>query len=283
MPIAIPRPEERPQVEERLRKMVQRWPQVSGYHLNPEPAVVEGIVQGLVRSVMAHGYPYCPCRDLTGDPAKDRVNICPCQFHRDEIARDGHCRCVLYVGDNYDPRTAYAYQPPQEGSLASAVRSIRQREVTIYLTSWCYHSRRIRSLLEQKRILYTAVDIEQNPAAAKLVEEWNHGQRSVPTLVVRTIATEPSIAELEHLLLASDVVIAACTAYITNWCGQSRRVKAWLADQSIAAKIVDIEADPQAMRQVEAWNNGMRSVPTLDITVRMTEPTSETVLRALGL
>lgn len=60
MPIAIPRPEERPQVEERLRKMVQRWPQVSGYHLNPEPEVVEGIVQGLTRSVMAYGYPYCP-------------------------------------------------------------------------------------------------------------------------------------------------------------------------------------------------------------------------------
>ena len=51
---------ERPMVEERLRKMVRRWPQVSGYHLQPDPEVVEGIVQGLVRSVMAHGLPYCP-------------------------------------------------------------------------------------------------------------------------------------------------------------------------------------------------------------------------------
>jgi len=58
--LPVPSPEDRPKVEARLRKMVQRWPQVSGYHLNPDPTVVEGIVQGLVRSVMALGYPYCP-------------------------------------------------------------------------------------------------------------------------------------------------------------------------------------------------------------------------------
>ncbi len=56
----IPDPEERPQIEERLRKMIRRWPQVSGYRLHPDPMVVEGIVQGLVRSVMRHGFPYCP-------------------------------------------------------------------------------------------------------------------------------------------------------------------------------------------------------------------------------
>ena len=56
----VPSPEDRPKVEARLRKMVQRWPRVSGYYLNPEPTVVEGIVQGLVRSAMAFRYPYCP-------------------------------------------------------------------------------------------------------------------------------------------------------------------------------------------------------------------------------
>ncbi len=58
--ISIPTPEERPQVVERLRKMVRRWPSVSGYHLHPDSTVVEGIVQGLVRSTMAYGFPYCP-------------------------------------------------------------------------------------------------------------------------------------------------------------------------------------------------------------------------------
>ena len=61
MPTAnVPGPQDRPAIEERLRKMVRRWPEVSGYHLNPDETVVEGIVQGLVRSVLARGLPYCP-------------------------------------------------------------------------------------------------------------------------------------------------------------------------------------------------------------------------------
>lgn len=52
--------EDRPRVEQRVRKMVKRWPTLRGYHLNPDEAVVEGIVQGLVRSAMSHGANYCP-------------------------------------------------------------------------------------------------------------------------------------------------------------------------------------------------------------------------------
>ena len=58
--VNVPSPQDRPAIEERLRKMVRRWPEVSVYHLNPDETVVEGIVQGLVRSVLARGLPYCP-------------------------------------------------------------------------------------------------------------------------------------------------------------------------------------------------------------------------------
>jgi ferredoxin-thioredoxin reductase catalytic subunit len=51
---------ERIAIVERLRKMVQRYPEISGYHLQPDPTVVEGIVQGLVRSQLAYGHSYCP-------------------------------------------------------------------------------------------------------------------------------------------------------------------------------------------------------------------------------
>ena len=47
--LPIPGPEERPKVEERLRRMVRRWPEVSGCLLQPDPDTVEGIVQALVR------------------------------------------------------------------------------------------------------------------------------------------------------------------------------------------------------------------------------------------
>lgn len=52
--------EERNQIVERLRKMVQRWPEVSGCRLQPDASVVEGIIQGLARSQVAHGLSYCP-------------------------------------------------------------------------------------------------------------------------------------------------------------------------------------------------------------------------------
>lgn len=52
--------EEENRIIERLRKMVQRWPAVSGCYLQPDPNIVEGIIQGLARSQLTHGYSYCP-------------------------------------------------------------------------------------------------------------------------------------------------------------------------------------------------------------------------------
>ena len=171
--------------------MVQRYVEVSGYHLNPEPVVVHGIVQGLVRNVLRYGVSYCPCRDLTGDPERDRANICPCIYHKDEIRDDGHCRCVLFVGDNYDPEETYR---PKLGPVTSAaVQSIYHRAVTVYSTAWCFHSRRVRSFLEQRNVPFENVDIEQNEAAGAMVETWNHGFRSVPTVAVDLVVVEPTI------------------------------------------------------------------------------------------
>ena len=56
----LPGEEERNQIVERLRKMVHRWPEVSGCYLQPDATVVEGIIQGLTRSQLAHGLSYCP-------------------------------------------------------------------------------------------------------------------------------------------------------------------------------------------------------------------------------
>jgi ferredoxin-thioredoxin reductase catalytic subunit len=52
--------EQRNQIVERLRKMVHRWPEVSGCYLQPDASVVEGVIQGLARSKLAHGFSYCP-------------------------------------------------------------------------------------------------------------------------------------------------------------------------------------------------------------------------------
>ena len=32
----------------------------------------------------------------TGNPEDDKPKICPCQWHREEVEKDGHCFCGLF-------------------------------------------------------------------------------------------------------------------------------------------------------------------------------------------
>ncbi len=272
--------EDRSRIEERLRKMVHRWPEVSGYHLNPEDEVVEGLVRALARSQMQHGRSYCPCRDLSGDPEVDKAKICPCQFHHEEIRRDSHCKCVLFVGDDYDPAKAYA---PLEGVTATTeLPAVRRRWITLYSNKWCSLSRRTKAWLNEQGLPFEEIDIDRNPDAARQVETWTGGYRSVPTLVIRQIVTEPMAFDLETLFVPSAAVMA-CILHVTRWCAFSRRARAWLTQRGVAAQVIDIEADAEAAERVRTWNDGNLSVPTMDLTLRLVEPHGQDLARALGL
>lgn len=65
--------------------------------LNPEKKIVDGIIKGLERNKDKYGEPYCPCRPVSGDREKDKANICPCIYHKEEIKTMGHCHCMLFV------------------------------------------------------------------------------------------------------------------------------------------------------------------------------------------
>jgi thioredoxin reductase (NADPH) len=164
-----------------------------------------------------------------------------------------------------------------------AARSVHKRWVTVYCTSWCPHSRHAKALMQKGQVAYEEVDIEQNAAAARQLETWNHGYRSVPTIVVRLIIAEPSNAELQSILLSSEAQLMNCTAYVTTWCPDCRRTLSWFKEYSIAHRLVDIDQDDKAGIQVAEWNGGNRSVPTLDLTLRLTEPSSDQLEAALGL
>ena len=69
----------------------------NGFRLNPDKAVVERVLKGLIANEAKHGKKYCPCRRVTGDVEVDSKIICPCAFHKDEIEKDGHCLCNLFV------------------------------------------------------------------------------------------------------------------------------------------------------------------------------------------
>ena len=114
--LADERDEER-QLDEarrRVQRMVHRYVARGRYLLNPDPVTVEHVIAGLVRNLLRHGRAYCPCREVTGDPAQDRKNICPCPQHHADIARDGVCECGLFVSEHYAKAQSAAPNPQHE-------------------------------------------------------------------------------------------------------------------------------------------------------------------------
>ena len=68
----------------------------------------------------------------------------------------------------------------------------------MYTTTWCGYCRRLKSQLARAGIEITEVDIEQDPAAAEIVERVNNGNQTVPTMVFAdgTALTNPSVREV---------------------------------------------------------------------------------------
>ena len=76
------------------------------------------------------------------------------------------------------------------------------QSVTVYSTPWCGYCHRLAGQLKREGIAFTTVDIEQEPAAAALVEKINRGNQTVPTVVFEdgTAMTNPSLAQVKHKL-----------------------------------------------------------------------------------
>ena len=82
---------------EQLAKEFAEYAKNNGIQLNPNKKIVEGIINGLLKNEEKHGAKYCPCRRVSGNKEEDSKKIYPCAWHKDEIKKDGHCLCNLYV------------------------------------------------------------------------------------------------------------------------------------------------------------------------------------------
>jgi len=51
-----------------------------------------------------YGERYCPCRVITGNFEEDKVIICPCIYHKQEIKDWGHCLCRLFFDKDYEKK-----------------------------------------------------------------------------------------------------------------------------------------------------------------------------------
>jgi len=76
--------------------------------------------------------------------------------------------------------------------------------ITMFSTTWCGYCRRLKSQMERENIEFQVVNIEQDEAAAKLVEQANGGNQTVPTLLFEdgTTLTNPTIADVRGKLAA---------------------------------------------------------------------------------
>jgi ferredoxin-thioredoxin reductase catalytic chain len=96
-----------------VERMASRYTARGPYRLNPDPVTLEYVLTGLARNLVRHGRAYCPCREVHGDPERDRANLCPCPQHRADIARDGFCECGIFVSAEY--AAAHSGGPGQTG------------------------------------------------------------------------------------------------------------------------------------------------------------------------
>ncbi|MFZ3054488.1 MAG: ferredoxin-thioredoxin reductase catalytic domain-containing protein [Minisyncoccales bacterium] len=85
------------EIMEKLIEAYEEYAKENGYKLNPNRMIVEGVIKGLMARKDEFGEQYCPCRKMSGDKEEDKKIICPCIYHEEEIEKDGHCFCNLFV------------------------------------------------------------------------------------------------------------------------------------------------------------------------------------------
>ena len=80
--------------------------------------------------------------------------------------------------------------------------SSTEGKIILYGTTWCYESRRAKTLMDQNNIPYEWIDIDYDEAGRKYVESVNRGYRSVPTIVFPdgSLLVEPSTVVLKNKL-----------------------------------------------------------------------------------
>jgi len=80
-----------------LLKECQDYAKENGFHLNPNDKVVDKLIKALIDREKEYGERYCPCRRIKKEKKENNKIICPCVYHKEEINKDGHCHCYLFV------------------------------------------------------------------------------------------------------------------------------------------------------------------------------------------
>jgi ferredoxin-thioredoxin reductase catalytic chain len=117
--------EEKKRSPSELEAEIRESAEAEGLMLNPDPEILEGILEGLLINEERFGYWACPCRRPVGDLKEDADIICPCEYRDADLKDYGRCYCALYVTRNYLEAGAPT-EPIPERRLAKDDRSRTQ-------------------------------------------------------------------------------------------------------------------------------------------------------------
>jgi len=69
-----------------------------------------------------------------------------------------------------------------------------ENQIVIYATQWCPDCLRVRRLLDEMKVEYKLIDINQDERGKEYVMRVNHGNKSVPTILFPdgSLLVEPS-------------------------------------------------------------------------------------------
>jgi ferredoxin-thioredoxin reductase catalytic subunit len=83
--------------QKQIRQRAEQDAQTYGYALNPNPTILQPLLEGLQQNTARYGYPSCPCRMASGVFELDRDILCPCDYRDPDVLEHGYCYCALYV------------------------------------------------------------------------------------------------------------------------------------------------------------------------------------------
>jgi mycoredoxin len=83
--------------------------------------------------------------------------------------------------------------------MSTDLYSLNPAQIVMYSVEWCPDCRRAKFFFKRKHIDVLEVDVSADKKAEAFVKELNHGNRSVPTIILPdgSMMVEPSADELE--------------------------------------------------------------------------------------
>jgi len=83
--------------------------------------------------------------------------------------------------------------------MSTDLYSLNPAQIVMYSVEWCPDCRRAKFFFKRKHIQVLEVDVNTDKKAESFVKQLNHGNRSVPTIILPDGSTmvEPSTEELE--------------------------------------------------------------------------------------